>query len=117
MALARWLSMEKQLNQFMLQKIVLLKKRSLVLIGDPDDLEKVGIDIPASAHKLASRFWPGPLTILVPKRADLPESVSATSTVGVRVPDHDSRSRPSARRRAHGCHLREYFRQTESGHC
>ncbi|RPJ22421.1 MAG: Sua5/YciO/YrdC/YwlC family protein, partial [Chloroflexi bacterium] len=34
------------------------------------------------------RFWPGPLTVLVPKRSDLPESVSATSTVGVRVPDH-----------------------------
>jgi len=60
-----------------------------VLIGDKDDLEKVGIHISASAHKLAIRFWPGPLTILVPKRADLPESVSATATVGVRVPDHD----------------------------
>ena len=60
-----------------------------VLIGDKDDLEEVGIHIPASAHKLAFRFWPGPLTILVPKRADLPESVSATATVGVRVPDHN----------------------------
>jgi len=66
-----------------------IEKAIPVLIGDQDDLEKVGIHIPASAHKLASRFWPGPLTILVPKRADLPESVSTTSTVGVRVPDHD----------------------------
>lgn len=65
-----------------------VEKAIPVLIGDPDDLEKVGIHIPASAYKLASRFWPGPLTILVPKRADLPESVSATPTVGVRVPDH-----------------------------
>ena len=46
------------------------------------------MDIPAAARQLADRFWPGPLTILVPKRADLPEAVSATSTVGVRVPDH-----------------------------
>lgn len=60
-----------------------------ILIGDPGDLEKVGTDIPRTAHKLASRFWPGPLTLLVPKRLDLPESVSATSTVGVRVPDHE----------------------------
>jgi L-threonylcarbamoyladenylate synthase len=60
-----------------------------VLIGDADDLEKVAIDIPRAARKLASRFWPGPLTILVPKRADLPKAVSATSTVGVRVPDHE----------------------------
>ncbi|MFT3895585.1 MAG: Sua5/YciO/YrdC/YwlC family protein [Anaerolineales bacterium] len=41
------------------------------------------------AHKLASRFWPGPLTILVPKKPSLPESVSATETVGVRIPDHE----------------------------
>jgi len=66
-----------------------VEKAILILIGDSDDLEKVGIDIPDSAHQLASRFWPGPLTILVPKRADLPEAISATSTVGVRVPDHD----------------------------
>jgi len=66
-----------------------IEKAIPVLIGDAEDLEKVGIQIPASAHKLAIRFWPGPLTILVPKRADLPESVSATSTVGVRVPDHE----------------------------
>ena len=60
-----------------------------VLIGDVSDLEKVAIQIPESALQLASRFWPGPLTILVPKRVDLPEAVSATSTVGVRVPDHE----------------------------
>ncbi len=59
-----------------------------ILIGDPEDLEKVGIDIPDPARTLASRFWPGPLTLLVPKRVDLPAAVSATSTVGVRVPDH-----------------------------
>jgi L-threonylcarbamoyladenylate synthase len=66
-----------------------IEKAIPVLIGDAEDLEKVGIQIPASAHKLAVRFWPGPVTILVPKRASLPESVSATSTVGVRVPDHE----------------------------
>jgi L-threonylcarbamoyladenylate synthase len=60
-----------------------------ILIGDPEDLEKVGIDVPDTAHKLAARFWPGPLTLLVPKRPDLPEAVSATATVGVRVPDHN----------------------------
>jgi L-threonylcarbamoyladenylate synthase len=65
-----------------------VEKAIPVLIGDPDDLEKVGSDIPDSAHRLASRFWPGPLTIVVPKRSELPEVVSATMTVGVRVPDH-----------------------------
>src|ERR1044072_1455641 len=62
-----------------------VEKAIPVLIGDSDDLEKVGRDIPDSAHRLACRFSPGPLTILVPKRADLPGAVSSTSTVGVRV--------------------------------
>jgi len=66
-----------------------VEKAIPILIGDSGELEKVGMDIPDSAHRLASRFWPGPLTILVPKRADLPEAVSATFTVGVRVPDDD----------------------------
>lgn len=60
-----------------------------ILIGDREDLEKVAGTIPDAARQLAARFWPGPLTILVPKRLDLPEAVSATATVGVRVPDHE----------------------------
>jgi L-threonylcarbamoyladenylate synthase len=66
-----------------------VEKAIPVLISDLSELEKVAINIPEVALKLASRFWPGPLTILVPKRADLPEAVSASSTVGVRVPDHE----------------------------
>ncbi|HEY3475175.1 MAG TPA: L-threonylcarbamoyladenylate synthase [Anaerolineales bacterium] len=66
-----------------------VEKAIPILIGDVSDLERVGMNIPKSAHKLASRFWPGPLTILVPKRPELPEEVSATSSIGVRVPDHE----------------------------
>ena len=66
-----------------------VEKAIPVLIGDAEDLEQVAMDIPEQARRLAARFWPGPLTILVPKRRDLPEAVSATSTVGVRVPDHE----------------------------
>jgi L-threonylcarbamoyladenylate synthase len=65
-----------------------IEKAIPVLIGDESDLEKVGMNIPDIAHKFASRFWPGPLTVLVPKKPSLPESVSATETVGVRIPDH-----------------------------
>lgn len=60
-----------------------------VLIGDPSDLSKVADEIPIFAMKLIDRFWPGPLTILIPKKPTLPEAISATSTVGVRIPDHD----------------------------
>ena len=65
-----------------------VEKAIPVLIWDVSDLEKISDDIPARTRALASRFWPGPLTVLVPKRLTLPESVSATATVAVRVPDH-----------------------------
>jgi L-threonylcarbamoyladenylate synthase len=65
-----------------------LEKAIPILIADADDLDKVADAIPALARRLASRFWPGALTVVVPKRADLPEAVSSTDTVGVRVPDH-----------------------------
>jgi L-threonylcarbamoyladenylate synthase len=66
-----------------------IEKAIPILIGGLDDLARVAIDIPDAARKLALRFWPGPLTILVPRRADLPDSVSATATIGVRVPNHE----------------------------
>src|SRR5687768_7028412 len=79
---------------FAVQSIYTAKDRPIekaipVLIGDMEDLGLIAIDIPTLAEKLASRFWPGPLTILVPKKPSLPEMVSATSTVGVRIPDHE----------------------------
>ena len=65
-----------------------VEKAIPVLIWDVSDLEKISDDIPERTRALASRFWPGPLTVLVPKKPTLPESVSATATVAVRVPDH-----------------------------
>lgn len=77
-----------------IESIYLAKDRPLekaipVLIGDVADLEKVGMDVPEVVRRLAARFWPGPLTLLIPKRADLPEAVSTTATVGVRIPNHE----------------------------
>jgi L-threonylcarbamoyladenylate synthase len=66
-----------------------LEKAIPILIGDMDDLDDIAMDIPKFARILASRFWPGPLTILVPKKMGLPEAISSTSTVGVRVPDYE----------------------------
>ncbi len=80
-------------DQIAIESIYVAKDRPLekaipVLIGDLNDLEKVAAEIPELARRLAARFWPGPLTIILPKRADLPPAVSSTNTVGVRVPDH-----------------------------
>ena len=59
-----------------------------VLLSDASELDKVASHVPAMALKLASRFWPGPLTLVVPKNLALPDPVSANDTVGVRIPDN-----------------------------
>ena len=61
-----------------------------ILLAGADDIGAVAADVPELAHRLAAAFWPGALTIAVPKRADLPKIVSSLPTVGVRVPDHDT---------------------------
>lgn len=66
-----------------------VEKAIPVLIGVNEDITQVAEEIPPLAKKLIARFWPGPLTVLVPKKPSLPEVVSARSTVGVRVPDHE----------------------------
>lgn len=65
-----------------------LEKAIPILIGDADDLTKVASSVPDMAKKFAARFWPGPLTLIVPKLPTLPEAVSTANTVGVRVPNH-----------------------------
>ncbi len=60
-----------------------------VLLGDAADLPQVALDLNETAETLAEAFWPGPLTIVVRKQPTVPRSVSATDTVGVRVPDHE----------------------------
>ena len=66
-----------------------VEKAIPVLIGDAADLGQVAEEIPLFASRLIERFWPGPLTVLVPKKSSVPVVVSATATVGVRVPDHE----------------------------
>jgi L-threonylcarbamoyladenylate synthase len=65
-----------------------VEKAIPILIGGPEDLDKVTTEIPPIAATLAARFWPGPLTLVVPKHPNLPDVVSTAPTVGVRVPDH-----------------------------
>jgi len=65
-----------------------VEKAIPILIADLDDIYKVADDIPDMALRFASRFWPGPLTCVVPKKLTLPPAVSATQTVAVRIPNH-----------------------------
>ena len=46
-------------------------------------------DIPAAAYELARRFWPGPLTMVLRRRDNVPDQVTAgLDTVGMRCPAH-----------------------------
>ena len=76
-----------------IESIYMAKDRSIekaipILIADVDDLKMVAEGVPDMARIFASRFWPGPLTCIIPKKQTLPLAISATSTVAVRVPDH-----------------------------
>ena len=59
-----------------------------VLVADIIDLRKVSESPNQVAQRLAERFWPGPLTLIVPRHPSLPDILSPLPTIGVRVPDH-----------------------------
>jgi L-threonylcarbamoyladenylate synthase len=59
-----------------------------VMVGDPMAVSEIAIPAPGF-RELADAFWPGPLTIILPRRATLPDIVTAGGdTVALRVPDH-----------------------------
>jgi L-threonylcarbamoyladenylate synthase len=61
----------------------------IVHVADAIQVVNVVKEWPETAQRLASRFWPGPLTIVVSKRPELPDVVTAGGhTVAVRCPDH-----------------------------
>jgi len=60
-----------------------------LILPDPAALERVARAIPETARRLAARFWPGPLTLVLLAAADLPAAIAAgTGRVGVRVSSH-----------------------------
>ncbi len=58
-------------------------------IGDLDQLELIASEIPGSAIRLMDVFFPGPLTIVLPKTQKVPTVATAgLKTIGVRMPAH-----------------------------
>ncbi len=61
----------------------------IVHVADAEDVARVAAAWPAAAARLAECFWPGPLTLVLPRRYDVPDVVTAGGpTVAVRVPAH-----------------------------
>jgi len=60
-----------------------------VLLAGEDQLDRVVATVPEAARRLMARFWPGPLTLVLPGLPHLPARLTAgMGTVAVRVPDH-----------------------------
>jgi L-threonylcarbamoyladenylate synthase len=61
----------------------------IVHIGERELLGQVAETVSEAAERLMDRFWPGPLTLLLPKHPDVPEIVTAgLARIGVRMPAH-----------------------------
>lgn len=73
------------------------------LLGEAEDLRRYGADVPKLAFKLAERFWPGPLTLVVRASEAVPPAFrGADGSIGLRMPDHPA---ALALVRAAGCPL------------
>jgi L-threonylcarbamoyladenylate synthase len=59
-----------------------------VLINNLDQIDQIALNLPENARRLGERFWPGALTLIVPRLADLPENLSSSMTVAVRIPNY-----------------------------
>lgn len=83
------------LNPTAVAKIFELKERPsfdplIVHIADVADLERLSGFCDEKVHQLTKRFWPGPLTIILPKSDIVPDIVtSGLPTVGIRMPDNE----------------------------
>ena len=59
-----------------------------VLVGGLDQLVEIVSEVPEKARHLLETFWPGPLTIVLPKQPGLPAELTPYPGVAVRMPNH-----------------------------
>lgn len=74
-------------------RIYQVKERSenkaiAILIGEIGQLSLVASSLSEAASRLAASFWPGALTLVLPRHPGLPQNLSPLPTIGVRMPDH-----------------------------
>ena len=77
------------LNSSAIQKVYIAKGRPstnplIIHLAHPEAMTKWAVDIPKNAWKLAEAFWPGPLTLILPKHPQVPFAVTGNqSSVGL----------------------------------
>ena len=82
------------LSEKAISKVFTLKNRPqtnplIVHCASLESVSRFVSEIPENAIKLAKRFWPGPMTLLLPKNTVIPDLITAgNNRVGVRVPNH-----------------------------
>ena len=60
-----------------------------LLLGGPEDIERVAVDVPQAARDLAERFWPGAVTLVLYKSPLVSATITGgRDTVAVRTPSH-----------------------------
>lgn len=75
-----------------IQKVYAAKQRPEekalpILIGEFSQLDSLVLFISEPVRRIAQKFWPGALTLILPKGPKIPSELSAYATVGVRMPD------------------------------
>ena len=80
-------------NPAALRSIYAAKDRSTlkalpVLIGALEQLDRLVENTPPQAQRLMERFWPGALTLVLPKQANLPSELTPYPGLAVRMPNH-----------------------------
>jgi L-threonylcarbamoyladenylate synthase len=82
------------LNENAVERVASLKGRNpdnpiAVIVADREMLGRIATDVPIVSEKLIRHFWPGPLTLVLPARRDLPPSLlNRDGKIGVRVSSH-----------------------------
>ena len=64
-------------------------KAIAILVGSMEQVDLIAENFTENAKKLTARFWPGGLTVIVPKRKDIPDLLSSNQSIGIRMPDHE----------------------------
>jgi L-threonylcarbamoyladenylate synthase len=76
-----------------IQQLFVIKERDLsravpILLGEISHLSRIVGEMSYKALRAAEAFWPGPLTLVVPRHPALPDILAPGKTIGVRMPDH-----------------------------